>query len=151
MVKSHREIDVEVAEQERLFIASIPSSAPDFARAIRSHWSIENKLHWVLDMIFRDNQAHSRKDHGRKDREPKNLSVIKHMAINIVRTAKTKQSIRVMRKEAGRNNQILRDIVRKLRAFFIRFPCQFRYMTLTAIDYTDNFATRLRKRRIWDI
>ena len=68
---------------------------------------IENRLHWVLDVTFRDDDSRVRKDHG-----PKNFAVIKHMAMNLLNKAKDKKSLRVMRKKAGWNNRFLLQILR---------------------------------------
>ena len=64
--------------------------------AIRDHWSIENSLHWVLDMTFRDDECRVRTDHA-----PANLAVIRHMAQNLIRRAPGTQSLRLRRKAAG--------------------------------------------------
>lgn len=53
-----------------------------FARAVRAHWGVENRLHWVLDVVFHDDPARLRTGHG-----PENMAVVKHMAMNLVRQA----------------------------------------------------------------
>ncbi len=101
--------------QTRYFISSRPADAPVFAAvfaavfapAVRSHWGgIENRLHWVLDVVFRDDDCRVRKDHARK-----NFTVIKHMAMNLLNRAKQKKSLGVMRKKTGWNNQFLKSIL----------------------------------------
>ena len=64
-------------------------------QAVRGHWAIENSLHWVLDVAFGDDQSRLRKDHGAK-----NMAVVRHFALNLVRAAKDKHSIRLRRKLA---------------------------------------------------
>ena len=106
-VVSIRESNGKTTQQTRYFISSLPQDAPRFAHAVRSHWGIENRLHWVLDVTFRDDDSRVRKDHG-----PKNFAVIKHMAMNLLNKAKEKKSLRVMRKKAGWDNQFLLQILR---------------------------------------
>jgi len=66
------------------------------ARAVRAHWGIENRLHWVLDVVFHDDLMRLRTDNG-----PRNMSTIKHMAMNLIRAAPGKDSLKVRRKAAG--------------------------------------------------
>ena len=63
---------------------------------MRSHWAIENSLHWVLDVTFGDDQSRLRNGHGAK-----NMAVVRHFAINLVRAIKDKRSIKLRRKRAG--------------------------------------------------
>ena len=56
------------------------STPPLFARAVRAHWGIENRLHWVLDVVFHDDLARLRTGHG-----PENMATVRHMAVNLVR------------------------------------------------------------------
>ena len=105
-VVSLRELDGKVTSQTRYYISSLPLNAQRFAHAVRSHWGIENRLHWVLDMTFRDDDCRVRKDQA-----PKNFAVVKHAAINLLNKAKGTKSIRVMRKKAGWNNRSLLQIL----------------------------------------
>ena len=105
-VISTREVDGKTTAQTRYFISSLPLDVKRFAHAVRSHWGIENRLHWVLDMTFRDDDSRVRKDQA-----PTNFAVIKHMAMNLLNKAKDKKSLRVMRKKAGWNNRYLLQIL----------------------------------------
>jgi len=105
-VVSTREVEGKTTVQTRYFISSLPLDTKGFARAVRSHWGIENRLHWVLDMTLRDDDSRVRKDQA-----PKNFAVIKHMAMNLLNKAKDKKSLRVMRKKAGWNNRFLLQIL----------------------------------------
>ena len=67
MVKSVREAGGKTSECKRLFISSLPTNAKTFASAVRGHWGIENRLHWVLDMVFGDDHCRVRKDQGAKN------------------------------------------------------------------------------------
>ena len=64
---------------------------------MRGHWRIENQLHWVLDVVFKDDLSQLRKDHGAK-----NMAVVRHFAINLIRAAKDKQSIKLQTAPQGR-------------------------------------------------
>ena len=68
------------------------------AEAVRGHWGIENCLHWVLDVIFGEDQSRLRKGHGAR-----NMAVVRHFAINAVRIGKGNRSIKSTRKLAGWN------------------------------------------------
>ena len=63
---------------------------------MRDHWGIENRLHWVLDVVFAEDQSRIRKGHGAK-----NMAIVRHFAINLIRTASDKKSIKLRRKLAG--------------------------------------------------
>ncbi len=66
------------------------------AEAVRGHCGIENRLHWVLDVVFKDDLSRLRKGHGTK-----NMAVVRHFAINRIRSAKDKRSMKLRRKIAG--------------------------------------------------
>lgn len=82
--------------ETRYFISSRALSAADAAAAIRDHWAIENRLHWVLDVTFADDQSRLRKGHGAR-----NMATVRHFALNLVRTMADKKSIKSRRKIAG--------------------------------------------------
>ena len=88
--------------ETRYYVSSATLSAARAADAIRSHWAIENSLHWVLDVTFDDDQSRLRTGHGAK-----NMAVIRHFAINLLRTVTDKRSIRLRRKCAGWNPDYL--------------------------------------------
>ena len=66
--------------ERRYYLSSAKLNAKAFARAVRAHWGIENRPHWVLDVVFRDDLARLRTGHG-----PANMAVVKHMAMNLLR------------------------------------------------------------------
>jgi predicted transposase YbfD/YdcC len=82
--------------ETRYYISSAQLSAPRAAAAVRSHWAIENSLHWVLDVTFADDQSRLRKGHGAR-----NMAVVRHFAINLARAVNDKRSIKLRRKRAG--------------------------------------------------
>ena len=72
-VTSRREVNGESSVQTRYFISSLLANAPVFANAVRSHWGIENRLHWVLDVVFRDDDCRVRKDQAQKTSPSSNI------------------------------------------------------------------------------
>jgi predicted transposase YbfD/YdcC len=82
--------------ETRFFIASRALAAAEAAEAIRGHRAIENRLHWVLDVAFADDQSRLRKGYGAR-----NMATVRHFALNLVRTATDKPSIKSRRKIAG--------------------------------------------------
>ena len=92
----------------RYYLSSARLDAATFARAVRSHWGIENRLHWILDVVFHDDLARLRTGHG-----PENMAIIKHMAINLVRQAKPTTSLKNRRKLAAWNPDYLETLLRQ--------------------------------------
>ena len=88
MVESTREIAGKIEQETRFYITSLVLLAHLLGPIIRSHWAIENSLHWVMDMIFRDDECRVRTDHA-----PANFATIKHMAHNLIRKAPGKASV----------------------------------------------------------
>ena len=94
----------------RYYLSSARLSAAAFAKAVRSHWAIENGLHWVLDMTFDEDRARARKDHGAE-----NLATLRKLALNVLRTARPDISIRRKRKRAGWSDAFARTIIAQMR------------------------------------
>jgi predicted transposase YbfD/YdcC len=92
--------------ETRYYVSSATLSAASAAAAVRSHWAIENSLHWVLDVTFGDDQSRLRKGHGAI-----NMAVVRHFAINLVRAAADKKSIKLRRKRAGWDVQYLANLL----------------------------------------
>lgn len=87
----------------RYFISSWSASAQRFLRRIRAHWQVENGLHWVLDIAFREDESRIRKDHA-----PQNMAVLRHMATNLLKQdTSVKVGIAAKRKMAGWDNDYL--------------------------------------------
>ena len=102
---SNRDAD-KVEHETRFYITSLALIASLIGPLIRDHWAVENSLHWVLDMVFRDDECRLRTDHA-----PANFTTLKHMALNLIRKAKTKDSIRLRRKVAAWDDQFLVSLI----------------------------------------
>lgn len=108
MVESHTERDGRVEQERRYYLCSTKLDAVTFARVVRSHWGIENRLHWVLDVVFHDDLARLRTGHG-----PANMAVIKHMALNLLKQATPTTSLKNRRKRAGWNTDYLAAVIQQ--------------------------------------
>jgi predicted transposase YbfD/YdcC len=106
MVESYRESDGKIEQETRFSLTSLLLTAAQLGSIVRSHWAIENSLHWVMDMIFRDDECRGRTDHA-----PANFTTIKHMALNLLRNAKGKDSLRLRRKVAAWDDDFLSSLV----------------------------------------
>ena len=106
MVEAAVERGGKTSVERRYFLSSLALDAPLLARAVRAHWHVENRLHWVLDVVFHDDLMRLRTDHG-----PKNRATIKHMAMNLLRGARGKDSLKTRRKAAAWNHDYLKAIL----------------------------------------
>lgn len=98
MVEATIEKNAAVTTERRYYLSSAKLSPERLAYAVRGHWGIENSLHWILDVIFKEDQSRLRRGHGAR-----NMAVVRHFALNLVRLGKGKRSIKTMRKAAGWN------------------------------------------------
>ena len=113
MVESVRETIArpgpEIERETRFYIASHPTAdAEAQGTAIRGHWGIENGLHWLMDMVFRDDECRIRKQNA-----PANFTTIKHIASNLLRRAPGKDSMRVKRRVAAWDEDFLESLICK--------------------------------------
>jgi predicted transposase YbfD/YdcC len=106
MVESTREIGDKIERETRFYITSLVWLANQLGPVIRSHWAVENSLHWVMDMIFRDDECRIRTDHA-----PANFTTLKHMALNLIRKAPGKDSLRLKRKVAAWDDDFLASLI----------------------------------------
>ena len=106
VVESTREVAGKIDREMRLYITSLVLLANQIGPMIRGHWMIENGLHWVLDMIFRDDECRVRTDNA-----PANFAIIKHIAYNLMRRASTKDSMRLRRKVAAWDDEFLASLI----------------------------------------
>jgi predicted transposase YbfD/YdcC len=108
MVETTTERNGKTERERRYYLCSAKLDAETFAHAVRAHWGIENRLHWVLDVVFHDDLARLRTAHG-----PQNMAVVKHMAMNLIRNPKDKHSLKVRRKLANLNHHYLEKLIRQ--------------------------------------
>jgi predicted transposase YbfD/YdcC len=112
MVESVREIPGpspgtdKIERETRFYITSLVWLAIQLGPVIRSHWAVENSLHWVMDMIFRDDECRIRTDHA-----PANFTTLRHMALNLIRKAPGKDSLRLKRKVAAWDDDFLASLI----------------------------------------
>lgn len=107
MVKSVREEKEKISNEKRYFISSL---APDASRAggiIRSHWSVENSLHWLLDVAFREDDRRIRAGNA-----PENLALVRKLTHNLLKQETTlKRGIKTKRLKAAWDNKYMLKIL----------------------------------------
>lgn len=107
MVESSRDIDrSRIERQTRLYITSLTAPAAVLGPVVRSHWAVENSLHWIMDVTFRDDECRVRTDNA-----PANFTTIKHIALNLIRKARGKDSLRLRRKLAAWDDNFLASLI----------------------------------------
>lgn len=97
-----------VQTHSRYYICSLKRpSAERIQTAVRAHWGIENNLHWVLDMAMNEDQSRIRTDHA-----PANMAVLRHIALNLVRSDKTRKlGIKISLRKAGRSTKYMERLL----------------------------------------
>jgi predicted transposase YbfD/YdcC len=80
IVESRREIDGKIEQETRFYLTSLVWLANQLGPVVRSHWSVENNLHWLMDMIFLDDDCRVRTDHA-----PANFTALRHIVHNLIR------------------------------------------------------------------
>lgn len=93
----------------RYYISSLAVDPERAAHAIRSHWGIENSLHWVLDVVFNEDNSRARAHNSQA-----NLITLRHIALNLIKQNKSKKSIKAKRKRAGWDRAFLLGILAQL-------------------------------------
>jgi predicted transposase YbfD/YdcC len=86
MVESLREVEGKTTVERRYYLASLPLGVQTFARAVRSHWGVENKVHWIMDVCFREDQSRARAGYAAE-----NLATLRRLALNLLKREKTKK------------------------------------------------------------
>jgi predicted transposase YbfD/YdcC len=86
MVESLREVGGKTTVERRYYLVSLPLGVETFARAVRSHWGVENKVHWVMDVCFGEDQSRARVGYAAE-----NLATLRRLALNLLRSEKTKK------------------------------------------------------------
>ena len=107
MIESTVERAGKTSTERRYYISSARLTPTDFARAVRDHWGIENRLHWTLDVVFHDDLARLRTGFG-----PENMALVRHTALNLLQNANPKASLKVRRKQAAWDINFLEKLLR---------------------------------------
>ena len=108
MVETKVERAGKTSRERRFYLSSLPLGAELFARAVREHWHVENRLHWVLDVVFHEDLSRLRSGNG-----PQNMATVRHITLNLLRRAKDKHSLKVRRKSAAWDDEYLEAIIRQ--------------------------------------
>lgn len=109
MIEETQESNGKISTESRFFISSLSADAKRIADAVRSHWLIENSLHWTLDVVFNEDQSRVRKDNAGE-----NMALVRHITLNMLNTAKKhikNVGIKALRKKAGWGNKTLSFIL----------------------------------------
>jgi predicted transposase YbfD/YdcC len=110
MIEASREKDGKVQQETRFYVSSLAAKAPTFNQLVRSHWGIENNLHWMLDVVFREDQSRTRKGNT-----PENVATLRKTALQLLNQASDKESIKSRRKMAGWDDKYLLKLLQNLR------------------------------------
>lgn len=108
-VTRSREAGDRTTTETAYYLLSTPLSAERFGHVVRSHWAVENSLHWCLDVVMNEDQARNRLDNG-----PNNLAVLRHMALNIITKENSKISKRRKFNRAGWSNDFLAKLLAQI-------------------------------------
>jgi predicted transposase YbfD/YdcC len=104
--QSSRTLWNQTTQSLRFFLSSLKPDFSDFPSSIRSHWGVENQLHWCLDVIFAEDDSRIRKDHA-----PRNMTILRRLALNLLRQDTSKSSLKMKRYQAGLDNNFLLHIL----------------------------------------
>jgi len=102
MIEAEVERDGKTSIAKGNYLSSAPLSAVQFAHAARTHWRVENRLHWVLDVVFRDDLLRLRNEYG-----PANTATIKHAALNLITEVPDKASLKIRKKTVAVDDEYL--------------------------------------------
>ena len=110
IVESERTINGITSTEQRYYLLSFESDAQKFSESVRNHWSIENQLHWILDVGFNEDASQACRGYSAE-----NLAVIRHIGLNLLsRDKKSKVGVKTKRLKAGWNNNYLKTVLEAL-------------------------------------
>ena len=111
LIEAERRVAGAVTAEPRYHLSSLPPDAAALGRAVRAHWGIENRLHWVLDVAFGEDQSRFRTGSG-----PENFAIVRHFALNLLRRDPDRGSIAKKRFRAALDDQYLTALLARLAA-----------------------------------
>jgi predicted transposase YbfD/YdcC len=107
MVEATREIGEKITTECRYYVSSLPPDAAHIAHAVRSHWRIENSMHWVLDVAFGEDQCRVRVDNAAQ-----NFAILRRIVLNLLRQdRKAKVGLKIRRLKACMNDCYLAQLL----------------------------------------
>ena len=106
MLGTQRQLWNKTTTEVRFYISSLEADAQRHNRVIRSHWSIENSLHWVLDVTFNEDASRIRQGYAAE-----NLGLLRRLSVNLLKREPSKQSLKMKRYKASMDNQFLMNIL----------------------------------------
>ncbi|TXK44312.1 ISAs1 family transposase [Pontibacter qinzhouensis] len=107
MVESQREKLGKMTIETRFYLSSLEARPAQFNKLVRNHWSIENQLHWRLDVVFREDMSRTRQGNA-----PQNMATARKMALQLLGQVQDKQSMKNRRKMAGWDDEYLLEVVK---------------------------------------
>lgn len=108
-VTCERSLKEKTSTQTRYYLCSLEANAKKVLHTVRTHWEVENKLHWTLDVVFGEDAHCYAKDHG-----PENMAVLRQLALNLLRKDSSKGSLKSKRKRAAWNDDFRAQLLARL-------------------------------------
>jgi predicted transposase YbfD/YdcC len=107
MVERQRTVAGKTTVEAHYYLTSLAGSGQQFGEAVRTHWSVENGLHWVLDVAFQEDQSRLRRDYAAE-----NMAVLRHLALSLLRQESTcTNGIKVKRLKAALDEHYLTRVL----------------------------------------
>nr|VFJ96042.1 MAG: Transposase DDE domain-containing protein [Candidatus Kentron sp. H]VFK03854.1 MAG: Transposase DDE domain-containing protein [Candidatus Kentron sp. H] len=107
-LESERHQGAHTTHQSRYYITTLTGEAKPFPDAVRAHWGVENSLHWVLDVTFREDDCRIRRNNA-----PANLNTVRQISLNLIKKAKNKMSVKQTRLKPAWDDAFRYDILAK--------------------------------------